>query len=340
MRKAFTLAAALMLSMLPAAAQKQSAQTAPPPPPPVPAGARRKVAVLDFNYATVMTSVQAIFGTNQDIGKGITDLLVDKLVNDATYRVIERAAIAKIMAEQNFSNSNRVDTSSAAKIGKLLGVDAIIIGDITQFGRDDSHKGAGGIGSSLGRYGLGQIGIQKAKCTVAITGRLIDVNTGEILASVTGEGTSQRTGSNLLGGGGTPYSGGGGGVNMGSSNFAQTIIGEAIRGAVTQLGGNLDAKASMLPVNETPRAVVNGMVADVSGNQLILNVGSSQGLQVGDVLQVARTGRVIKDPATGKPLRSIDTQLGTVAITSVDSGSSVGTFTGSEVKVGDKIGSK
>lgn len=339
MRKALTLAAALMLSMLPAAAQKQSAQTAPPPPP-VPAGARRKVAVLDFNYATVMTSVQAIFGTNQDIGKGITDLLVDKLVNDATYRVIERAAMAKILAEQNFSNSNRVDTSSAAKIGKLLGVDAIIIGDITQFGRDDSNKGAGGIGSSLGRYGLGQIGIQKSKCTVAITGRLVDVNTGEILASVTGLGSSQRTGSNLLGGGGTPYSGGGGGVNMGSSNFGQTIIGEAIRGAVDQLGANLDAKAAMLPVNETPRATVAGLVADVSGNQLILNVGSSAGLQVGDVLQVARAGRVIKDPATGKPLRSIDTQLGTVAITSVDSGSSQGTFTGSEVKVGDKVVSK
>src|SRR5580692_5548017 len=100
---------------------------------PLAAQEKKRVAVLDFNYATVMTSVQAIFGTNQDIGKGITDLLVDKLVNDGTYRVIERAAIAKIMAEQNFSNSNRVDTSSAAKIGKLLGVDAIIIGDITQF---------------------------------------------------------------------------------------------------------------------------------------------------------------------------------------------------------------
>lgn len=328
--------AALLLTMLPAAAQKQ-VQTAPPPPP---MGARRKVAVLDFNYATVMTSVQAIFGTNQDIGKGITDMLVDKLVNDGTYRVIERQAMAKIMAEQNFSNSNRVDTSSAAKIGKLLGVDAIIIGDITQFGRDDSNKGAGGVGSSLGRYGLGQLGIQKAKCTVAVTGRLVDVNTGEILASVTGMGSSQRTGTNLLGGGGTPYSGGGGNVNMGSSNFSQTIIGEAVRGAVNQLGANLDAKASMLPVNETPRAQISGLVADVSGNQLVLNVGSAQGVQVGDVLQVARTGRVIKDPATGKPLRSIDTQLGSVAVTSVDSGSCMGTFTGTEVKVGDKVVSK
>ena len=81
---------------------------------------KRRVAVLDFNYGTVMTSVQAIFGTNQDIGKGITDLLIDKLVNDGTYRVIERSAMSKIIAEQNFSNSNRADPNSAAKIGKLL----------------------------------------------------------------------------------------------------------------------------------------------------------------------------------------------------------------------------
>ena len=30
---------------------------------------KRRVAVLDFGYGTVMTSVQAIFGSNQDVGK-------------------------------------------------------------------------------------------------------------------------------------------------------------------------------------------------------------------------------------------------------------------------------
>ena len=89
-------------------------------------GEKRKVAVLDFNYATVMTSVQAVFGTNQDIGKGISDLLVNQLVNDGTYRVIERNALDKILKEQNFSNSDRADSSTAAKIGRILGVDAII----------------------------------------------------------------------------------------------------------------------------------------------------------------------------------------------------------------------
>src|SRR5581483_3921620 len=93
---------------------------------------KKRVAIMNFDYATVQSDVASIFGTNQDIGKGIADLLVDKLVGDGTYSVIERKALDKILAEQNFSNSDRADPTSAAKIGKLLGVDAMIVGSITQ----------------------------------------------------------------------------------------------------------------------------------------------------------------------------------------------------------------
>ena len=74
---------------------------------------------MNFDYATVQSSVAALFGTNQDIGKGIADMLVDRLVNDGTYSVIERKELDKILAEQNFSNSDRADPSSAAKIGEF-----------------------------------------------------------------------------------------------------------------------------------------------------------------------------------------------------------------------------
>ena len=129
---------------------------------------------------------------------------------------------------------------------------------------------------------------------------------------------------------------------MGSSNFRSTIIGEAVQKSVEQLGAALDADAVKLPATVAPpRVPVAGLVADVSGDQLILNVGSGQGVQVGDVLAVTRTGRVIKDPSTGKVLRSIDTDLGTVTITSVDASSSVGTFSGAgAVKVSDNVKSK
>ncbi|HZS56765.1 MAG TPA: CsgG/HfaB family protein [Bryobacteraceae bacterium] len=298
---------------------------------------KKKVAVLDFNYGTVMTSVQAIFGTNQDIGKGISDLLVNQLVNDGTYRVIERNALDKILKEQNFSNSDRADSSTAAKIGRILGVDAIITGDITQFGRDDQNKNIGGGAFSHwgGKYGLGNVGTKKSKAVVEVTARLIDVNTAEILASATGHGESSRSDNNLLGGGGDWGAGGGGHVDMGSSNFGQTILGEAVKGAVTQLGQNLDSKATTLPHTTVQ---INGVVADATGNNLVLNVGSKNGLKVGDRLAVTRVTKVIKDPVTGKPLRSLADQIGQVQITSVDENSAVGTFTGAgQPKVGDTV---
>ena len=81
---------------------------------------RPRIAVLDFDYGTVQTSSAAFFGSNVDVGRGIVDLLVTGLVKDGTYSVIERKALDKILAEQNFSNSDRADPSSAARIGKLL----------------------------------------------------------------------------------------------------------------------------------------------------------------------------------------------------------------------------
>ncbi|HEU5340119.1 CsgG/HfaB family protein [Edaphobacter sp.] len=302
-------------------------------------GQKHRVAVMDFNYGTVQSSVAAIFGSDQDVGKGIVDLLIDRLVNDGTYRVIERQALDKIMAEQNFSNSNRADPNSAAKIGKLLGVDTIIVGDITQFGRDDHNTNVGGMGSTLGKYGLGGVGLHKSKAVVAVTARMVDVNTGEILASVSGTGESARSGTNLLGGGGSGWSSGAGHLDMGSSNFGQTILGEAVKQAVTQLAGGLEADAPKLGVAAAPAAVpVSGLVADASSSDIIINVGSSAGVHVGDKLDVTRVTRVIKDPATGKPLRSIETKLGQLTITSVDSGSAVGTFSGSgTIKVGDTV---
>ena len=301
---------------------------------------KHKVAVLDFNYATVMSATQAVFGTNVDIGKGISDMLINELVNDGTYRVIERNQIDKILNEQNFSNSNRADSATAAKIGHILGVDAVITGDITQFGRDDQNKNIGGMLGKWGSgYGLGGVGTSKSKAEVAITARLIDVNTGEILASASGKGESTRSGAMLSGGGAGTGGYGGGAAGMGSSNFAQTIIGEATTKAVTDLATNLNADSAKLPTIAAPTVTVNGLVADASApDSVIINVGSSAGVKVGDKLAVSRVVRVVKDPATGKPLRSIENAVGQLTITSVDASSAVGTFSGSgKPQTGDTV---
>lgn len=296
---------------------------------------KKRVAVLNFEYGTVKSNAQAIFGSDQDVGKGISDMLVQKLVEDGKYSVIERNALDKVLGEQNFSNSDRADASTAAKIGRILGVDAIIIGSITQFGRDDQHTniGGGGFGGYGSRMGIGGVGTHKAKAVVGITARLVNTSTGEILAAVTGTGESSRSGTSLIGAGAGGGSGGGAGLDMGSSNFGQTILGEAVKAAVGDAATQLDNKAAALP---TVKVSVSGLVADVSGNTLIINVGSKTGLKVGDTLDISRQVRTVKDPATGKVLKAITDKIGSGTVTQIDQDSATVTFAGTgPVKVGD-----
>jgi curli biogenesis system outer membrane secretion channel CsgG len=298
---------------------------------------QRKVAVMNFDYATVQGNVAAIFGSNQDVGKGIADLLVDRFVTDKAFRVIERKELDKILAEQNFSNSDRADPASAAKLGRVLGVDCIIIGSITQFGRDDKSVGAGGraFGGFGAKYGLGGIGQKSAKAVVGISARMVSTTTAEILAVASGTGESERSGVNLVGDGGGGGSGGGGFFDMSSKNFGATILGEAVGKAVTNVAKQIEMNANNVPVTAV---VINGLVADATGDTLILNIGTRAGIKVGDKLQVTRPIREIKDPATGKVLRKIEDKLGELTITEADEGSAVGKYTGSQpAKVGDAV---
>jgi curli biogenesis system outer membrane secretion channel CsgG len=304
--------------------------------PTAPAHVRKKrVAIFDFDYATVMTNSAAVFGSNVDIGKGISDLLVRNLVQDGTYSVIERKAMDKILAEQNFSNSDRANSNSAAKIGKLLGVDAIIVGSITQFGNDTKNTNVGGGGGGWGGYGLGGFKHKNSKAICVVDARIVNIDTAEIIGVGTGKGESSRESTSMLGGGGNWHGWGGGAVDFGSSDFQQTIIGEAINAAVKQMSGELIADAPKL---ETRTVTVEGVVAAVDGGQIVLNVGGKAGLKVGDQLTVQRVTKEIKDPSTGQVLRRMTSPVGVIRLTDVDDISAVGTaVSGSDFKVGDAV---
>jgi curli biogenesis system outer membrane secretion channel CsgG len=302
------------------------------------AGRKARIAVIDFEYGTVHSGVSAIFGQNVDVGKGITDLLVTYLVKDGSYSVIERNALDKIMAEQNFSNSDRADPNSAARIGKLLGVDAIIVGSVTQFGNDTKNTGVGGVGAGLGRVGIGGFNQKQSKAIVGLTARLVSVDTGEILGVAEGMGESKRTSTSLTGGGGGWGGFGAGTVNFGNSNFQNTIIGEAVKAAVEKMSGAVIAERGRVAVRQVS---VQGLVAAVAGNQIILNVGGGAGVKVGDQLSVERVSQEVKDPATGKLLRRITAPVGVVRVVEVDDVSAVAeVVSGTGFKVSDMVKSK
>jgi curli biogenesis system outer membrane secretion channel CsgG len=299
------------------------------------APARKRIAVLDFDYATVRSSVGDIWGSDVDIGKGIADMLVTELVRNGTYSVIERKQLDRVLGEQNFQQSGRADASTAAQLGRILGVDAIVIGSITQFGRDDKRVGVGG-GVRVGGIGLGGIGRKSAKAVVGIDARIVDIRTAEILGVATGFGESKRSGTTLVGGAAVGGVAAGGAFDMSSSNFGSTILGEATRLAVDSLLTELVGAATKI---EGTVAAITGLVADVAGSELTINVGTSQGVRVGAEYAVVRPGREIKDPATGRVIRRTTTPVGKLKITSADETSAVGNLSGGPSQVGDCVGS-
>jgi hypothetical protein len=178
---------------------------------------------------------------------------------------------------------------------------------------------------------------QTNKAVVVLDYRIVDVETSEVVASGEARGESKRTSA---GGGGGFLAGGafgGAGVNMASSNFAETIIGEATMDAVDKLALDIH-NANLNGGADARENDLDALVADVSGDTITLNAGSAAGLQVGQTFTVYHKGKVIKDPATGEVLDVQTTPLGQITITMVRDKISSGTYSGSGTPVvGDVV---
>ena len=173
-----------------------------------------RVAVLKFPCAP-----GAWYGSWRHGGWGhqeahIADVLSDLFVTELTskgkgkVRVIERERINAIREELHFQQSGEVDTSTAQKVGKLLGVKYLVTGKVTRFGYKESKITSGwGIGALVGKVtGSGLAGavagdakIGKASFTGRLDVRLIEVETGEILETVKDEGTITDTSVKIAG---------------------------------------------------------------------------------------------------------------------------------------------
>ncbi|HUI94022.1 MAG TPA: CsgG/HfaB family protein [Chitinivibrionales bacterium] len=98
-------------------------------------------------------------GDDSGVSAVVTDIFTNQLQADATFKVMERSQISKILSEQGFQNSGACGSAECAvEIGRLLSIDAVFIG-------------------SIGRLGQRWV----------ITVRLVSVRTGEILSHATKE---------------------------------------------------------------------------------------------------------------------------------------------------------
>ncbi len=120
-------------------------------------------------------------------------------------------------------------------------------------------------------------------------------------------------------------------VDMTSSNFAQTIIGEATQDCVNKLADILLNQTATMKKADRP---VETTVADVAGNVLTIAAGSAAGVNTGDVFEIFRVVRTVKDPATGEVLDQITDKSGELTITSVRERIAMGSYVGRVPAVG------
>jgi curli biogenesis system outer membrane secretion channel CsgG len=262
---------------------------------------------------------------------------VKRVSQDGKYTVVERRKVANIMKEQDFAASNRVKQGTGARVGQIRGANLTLMGDIVVFGRDDRRTSAGA-GAIVGGAG-GAAGGYKgdAKAVVVLDYRIVDTETSEVVASGEARGESKRTSKGF---GAGMFAGGvgvGGGFNMTSSNFAETIIGEATMDAVDKLAVDINMR-NLNGGAEGRENDLDARVADVSGNSITINAGTAAGLAPGQTFTIYHKGREIKDPTTGEVLDVQTTPIGQLTITAVRDRISMGNFNGSAAPVvGDVV---
>lgn len=294
----------------------------------------RLVAVMDFDHRSVEENATSIYGSRQDIGKGVSRLLAEKLQQDGHFQVIDRTDMQTLLMQQNFPVRDRTDAVAVARLGKQLGLDAVVLGSVIKFERrqiwaTDDMK--------LRTRALTDARIKKGEwhAVCAITASLVDTATGETLVSTTAEGSSERVAASLLDKAllrsSPPVDAEG--FNVREPGFDKTLLGEAAAKAITNLTSQLAAKVSELPSHLHD---VSGAVADVSDNTLTVALGLRSGLKTGDRLEIVRILRLIVDPKTGKPLTTVTQKIGIGTITEMNMEFTTLAFNGDgPAKVGD-----
>lgn len=85
-----------------------------------------------YNFKEMKRIGILAFSSPDDTFKGAENLFAKYLIKYG-YTVVERAQIESVLAEQNLSTSSYLSPEVTRKIGKVLGVDALLIGEVTSY---------------------------------------------------------------------------------------------------------------------------------------------------------------------------------------------------------------
>jgi curli biogenesis system outer membrane secretion channel CsgG len=234
---------------------------------------KRQIAIARFSNETRYGRTFQTDENNDPLGKQATDILSTRLVDSQQFIVLERPDIGKLQAEQ-----------SLLKGAQLVGVDALVIGSVTEFGR-----------STTGKSGfLSSTKIQNAHAKVDV--RLVDVRTGEVFFATSGTGDASTESGEIAGYGSR-------------ADYDGALNDKAIAAAVSDLVGRLVTRLQERPWRTD--------ILKVQGTQVFIAGGARQGLKAGDALTVYRAGDQVKSAQSGFNVDLPPSAVGTLRVLSL-----------------------
>ncbi len=219
---------------------------------------KRKVAIGRFSNETEYGKGLFYDKENDPMGKQALDILSTKLAASGKFLLLERNDLASLLEEANRNGTNAQ---------QAIGADYMIIGSITEFGRKNTSQSKVFSTSKT----------QTVDAAVSI--RLVDVSTGQIIYSDQGKGSAEITTK-------TSFVGTGG-----HAGYDATLSDKAISAAIDQLVENIINKLTDKPWKSYFLAFDN--------DAIIIAGGSSQGIEAGMQFAVKTIGKQVKNPQTG-----------------------------------------
>ena len=219
---------------------------------------KRKVAIGRFSNETEYGKGLFYDKDNDPMGKQALDILSAKLGASGKFILLERNDLQQLLEEANRNGQSAQ---------QAIGADYMIIGSITEFGRKNTSQSQVFTTSKT----------QTVEAAVSI--RLVDVATGQIIYSDQGKGSAEITTKSTFVGTG------------GHAGYDATLSDKAISAAIDQLVENIINKLSDKPWKS--------YFLSYDSDAIIIAGGKSQGIEPGIVFAVKTVGKNVKNPQTG-----------------------------------------
>ena len=236
---------------------------------------------------------------NSTVGSGLTDMFITELQKTGKYTLIERAQVDLLTDEVDFGKSGYVEQASAVRKGHIKGVQYYFLAKVTNFGAKQNKVGGSGWGGGV----FGGLGYKKDEAYVRIDYRIVDATSAETIMADFGEATYAKKGVSM---GGGKWGSGGGALDISSSEFLESMVGRATMMAMANIIEKMDhsflsthtSRADQLAQDEARaqdeavtalRKVPGKVLAMVSAEMVIIDIGSNNGVKVGDQVAVFKS---------------------------------------------------